>query len=102
MGACQLLTVSRGPEITLETLDIHPSCNISTDCKQGEQNEPQIIISRCEFRCITQSAMSKPPSGKVPLAGQGERRGNVCQEGTYLGENLCTCWCKQPREQETG
>lgn len=70
MGACQILTVGRGPKITLETLDIHPLCNMSTDCRQGEQNEPQIII-----RCIAHSAMSKPQLEKCTW--QGRERGEV-------------------------
>lgn len=75
MGACQFLMVGRGPKITLEALDIHPLCNMTIDSKQGEQNEPQIIISRCEFRCITRSAMSEPSLEKHDW--QGRERGEV-------------------------
>lgn len=75
MGAYQFSMVGRGPKITLEALDVYPLCNMTIDSKQGEQNEPQIIISRCEFRCITRSAMSEPSLEKCDW--QGRERGEV-------------------------
>lgn len=58
--------IGRDPKITLEASDIHLLCNVGINSKQvGGQNEPQTIISRCEFRYITQSTMQESPLWKT-------------------------------------